>query len=370
MLKQVSLYYHNESTLLVRTHLWVKLVQFFVLTQNGDRLTLTFFMLEHLPLTQPLTLDSYKIAVLVPCYNEELTIAQVVQDFKKTLPQAQVYVYDNRSTDATAAIARDAGAIVYYEPMQGKGNVVRRMFADVEADIYLLVDGDNTYEVDAAPRLIQRLIQDRLDMVVGARRSDRKDKAAYRLGHRSGNLFLTGVVKLLFNAQLDDMLSGYRIFSRRFVKSFPALSNGFEIETELTVHTLELKIPYAEDPILYGSRPPGSVSKLKTLSDGWRVLGTAILLFKEIRPFLFFGLIFILLSLISIALSIPVFMTYLETGLVPRFPTVIVSVSVLSLGFVSFTCGLILDSVARGRRELKRMTYLSVPLIPPLSARR
>lgn len=321
-------------------------------------------MLESLSLLPLPTLETYRIAVIVPCYNEELTIAQVVQGFQQVLPQAQVYVYDNRSTDATAEQARQAGAIVCYEPMQGKGNVVRRMFADIEADIYVLVDGDNTYEVEAAPRLIQHLIQDNLDMVVGARRSNQQDKTAYRLGHRGGNLFLTGVVKFLFNASLDDMLSGYRIFSRRFVKSFPALSNGFEIETELTVHTLELKIPFAEDPILYGSRPPGSESKLKTFTDGWRVLGTAILLFKEVRPLLFFSLILLLLACLTLALAIPVFQTYLQTGQVPRFPTLIVAASLLSLGFISFTCGLILDSVARGRREIKRMTYLRFPLRP------
>ncbi len=309
-----------------------------------------------------LSLDPYQIAVLVPCRNEELTIRQVVQNFQQALPSAQIYVYDNRSTDATAAVAREAGARVYYEPISGKGNVVRRMFADVEADIYILVDGDNTYEVDAVPRLIERLLWERLDMVVGARRSDFKDKAAYRLGHRGGNALLTGVVKILFGSQLDDMLSGYRVFSRRFVKSFPALSNGFEIETELTVHTLELKIPFTEEPILYGSRPPGSESKLKTFTDGWRVLGTAILLFKEVRPFLFFSLLFFLFSCLSILLSIPVIKTYLATGLVPRFPTLIVAAAMMLLGFVSFTCGLILDSVARGRRETKRMTYLNFSL--------
>ncbi|ACK68302.1 glycosyl transferase family 2 [Rippkaea orientalis PCC 8801] len=301
----------------------------------------------------------HRLAVLVPCRNEGLTIAQVVKQFRNQLPEAEIYVYDNRSTDDTAVQAKAAGAIVRYEPQPGKGNVVRRMFADIEADVYILIDGDNTYEVDAIGRLLNQLLDNNLDMVVGARCPAAEDKEAYRLGHRSGNLFLTGVVKLLFGAKLKDMLSGYRVFSRRFVKSFPALSSGFEIETELTVHTLELKLPFVEEYILYGSRPPGSESKLKTFTDGWRVLGTAILLFKEVRPFLFFSIISIILSIISIALGFPIFMTYLKTGLVPRFPTAILAASIMLLAFLSFTCGLILDSVARGRREVKRMAYLS-----------
>jgi glycosyltransferase involved in cell wall biosynthesis len=309
-----------------------------------------------------MSLESYSIAVLIPCHNEELTVGDVVTGFLRALPGAKVYVYDNHSTDATSELAQKAGAIVCHEPTLGKGNVVRRMFADIDADIYVMVDGDNTYDASAAPRLIQRLLEEQLDMLVGARRSDENDDAAYRFGHRSGNLILNGVVKILFGTQLDDMLSGYRIFSHRFVKSFPALSNGFEIETELTIHTLELKIPFAEEPTLYGSRPVGSESKLKTLSDGWRVLGTAVLLFKEIRPFIFFGLIFLAFSLISILLSIPILETYSKTGLVPRFPTLILLTSIMLLGFVSFTCGLILDSVARGRRDIKRLAYLNFKL--------
>ncbi|MEL4893862.1 glycosyltransferase family 2 protein [Crocosphaera sp. Alani8] len=316
-------------------------------------------MLEHQPLSSTINRTCYRLAVLIPCRNEGLTIARVVQQFRERLPEADIYVYDNRSTDDTVEQAKEAGAIVRYEPQPGKGNVVRRMFADIDADVYILVDGDNTYEVNAIHQLIDRLLNDNLDMVVGARRSKTQDKQAYRLGHRSGNLFLTGVVKFLFGSQLKDMLSGYRVFSRRFVKSFPALSSGFEIETELTVHTLELKIPFAEDYTLYGSRPPGSESKLKTFTDGWRVLGTAVLLFKEVRPFLFFSIISILLALVSLSLILPVFTTYLATGLVPRFPTAILAASIMLLAFLSFTCGLILDSVARGRREVKRMTYLS-----------
>ena len=306
-----------------------------------------------------MTRTDYRLAVLVPCRNEGLTIAQVVKRFQATLPEAEIHVYDNRSTDDTVAQAEAAGAIVRYEPQPGKGNVVRRMFADIDADIYILVDGDNTYEAEAIPELINKLLTYNLDMVGGARRSAAEDKQAYRLGHRSGNLFLKGVVQFLFSADLKDMLSGYRVFSRRFVKSFPALSSGFEIETELTVHTLELKLPFMEEYTLYGSRPPGSESKLKTFTDGWRVLGTAILLFKEVRPFLFFGIISVLLGMIALILSLPVLITYFNTGLVPRFPTVILAASIMLLAFLSFTCGLILDSVARGRRELKRMTYLS-----------
>ncbi|MGK7879919.1 MAG: glycosyltransferase family 2 protein [Crocosphaera sp.] len=321
-------------------------------------------MFNNQSLSSTMTRTDYRLAVLVPCRNEGLTIAQVVKGFRATLPEAEIYVYDNRSTDDTVSQAEAVGAIVRYEPQAGKGNVVRRMFADVDADIYVLVDGDNTYEAEAIPQLINKLLTHNLDMVVGARRSAAEDKEAYRLGHRSGNLFLTGVVKLLFGAQLKDMLSGYRVFSRRFVKSFPALSSGFEIETELTVHTLELKLPFMEEYTLYGSRPPGSESKLKTFTDGWRVLGTAILLFKEVRPFLFFGLISVFLGLIALILSLPVLITYFNTGLVPRFPTVILAASIMLLAFLSFTCGLILDSVARGRRELKRMTYLSYSFKP------
>jgi glycosyltransferase involved in cell wall biosynthesis len=318
-------------------------------------------MLDPVSDSQPLLSD--RVAVLLPCRNEALTIARVVSAFQAELPEARIYVYDNRSTDKTVEVAKAAGAIVRYELQPGKGNVVRRMFADVEADIYVLADGDDTYEVGAVRRLIQRLLNEQLDMVVGLRRVATNQSAAYRLGHRSGNLFLTTVVKLLFGARLGDMLSGYRVFSRRFVKSFPALSSGFEIETELTIHALELKIPFSEEPTLYGERPPGSESKLRTFTDGWRVLGTAILLFKEVRPFWFFSLVFVVLAFISFALSLPVIETYFETGFVPRFPTAILSASIMLLAFLSLTCGLILDSVARGRREMKRMAYLAYSLL-------
>jgi glycosyltransferase involved in cell wall biosynthesis len=306
-------------------------------------------------------LDRYRIAVLLPCRNEGLTIARVVQDFQVALPEAEIYVYDNRSTDDTVEQAIAAGAIVRYESMPGKGNVVRRMFADVDADIYVLADGDNTYEIDAVRRLIERLLGEHLDMVVGARRVVASDREAYRLGHRSGNAFLTGCVQFLFGARLADMLSGYRVFSHRFAKSFPALSSGFEIETELTIHTLGLKLPFAEEPISYSSRPLGSQSKLRTFTDGWRILGTALLLFKEIRPFLVFGSASLLLASISLVLGIPVIVTFLEIGLVPKFPTAILAASIMLLAFLSLTCGLILDSVARGRLEAKRIAYLTYP---------
>jgi glycosyltransferase involved in cell wall biosynthesis len=309
-----------------------------------------------------ISLSRYRLVVMVPCYNEALTIAQVVHSFKKALPEADIYVYDNRSNDGTAIQAQAAGAIVHYEHAPGKGHVVRRMFSDVEADIYILVDGDHTYEASAIRRLVNRLITEELDMVVGARSQAIHD-SAYRPGHRGGNLFLTGVVQFLFGKRLDDMLSGYRVMSRRFVKSFPALSNGFETETELTIHALELNIPFVEEPTLFASRPEGSESKLKTFSDGWRILGTALLLFKEIRPFLFFSIHAGLLGAISLVLGIPIIATYWETGLVPRLPTAILATSIMLLAFLSLTCGLILDSVSRGRREQKRMHYLNYPAL-------
>lgn len=318
-------------------------------------------MIKHLSEIKPPSLKNYRVAVLLPCRNEALTIAQVVTGFQAALPESKIYVYDNRSTDDTAEQAKAVGAIVRYERIPGKGNVVRRMFADIDADIYVMADGDNTYEAEAVRRLIELLLIERLDMVVGVRRTATGDNAAYRPGHRGGNVFLKTSVEWLFGARLVDMLSGYRVFSRRFVKSFPALSSGFEIETELTVHALELKMPFAEEPTLYGSRPPGSSSKLKTFTDGWRILGTALLLFKEVRPFLFFGIISLLLALFSLFLGIPVVKNYIETGLVLRFPTAILAASIMLLAFLSMTCGLILDSVARGRREAKRMAYLTYP---------
>lgn len=319
-------------------------------------------MLDQAIETQRISLNNYQIAVLLPCRNEALTIAQVIKDFKASLPDAKIYVYDNCSTDNTATEAKKAGAIVRYENNPGKGNVVRRMFADIEADIYVLADGDNTYESAAVERLIHRLLIEYLDMVVGMRRPHANKTRAYRPGHRGGNLFLTGFVKFLFGAQLKDMLSGYRIFSHRFVKSFPALSSGFEIETEFTIHALELKMPFVEEPTIYGERPPGSSSKLRTFTDGWRILGTALLMFKEVRPLLLFGIICLILALTSVILAIPIIETFVVTGLVPRFPTAILAASLMILAFLSLTCGLILDSVARGRQEVKRLAYLAHPL--------
>jgi glycosyltransferase involved in cell wall biosynthesis len=298
------------------------------------------------------------IAVLVPCMNEEATIGDVVRDFKAALPTAAVYVYDNASTDRTFEVAREAGAVVRKEPMPGKGNVVRRMFADIEADIYVLVDGDDTYKAAEAPLLVQRLVEGQLDMVNGMRVTH--IQAAYRAGHRFGNAMLTGVVAKIFGNRFKDMLSGYRVFSRRFVKSFPALSAGFEIETELTVHALSLRMPISEVETAYKDRPAGSTSKLRTYSDGVRILKTIIVLTKEERPLAFFSAVFIALAALSLVLVYPVFVTFEATGLVPRFPTAILATGIMLLGFLSLACGMILDTVTRGRRELKRLHYLDI----------
>lgn len=282
---------------------------------------------------------------------------QVVHDFRHYLPTAIVYVYDNGSSDETAQVARDAGAQVFSEPLIGKGNVVRRMFADIEADIYVMVDGDGTYDASSAPRLIQYLVKNGLDMVSCARVSS--DSAAYRPGHRLGNRVLTGLVARVFGNRLTDMLSGYRVFSRRFVKSFPALSTGFEIETELTVHALELRAPMGELCAPYVSRPRGSASKLRTIRDGLKILGVIVHLVKEERPLQFFCSGFCLLAASSIALGIPVVTQYFATGLVGRLPTAVLATGLMILAFLSLMCGLILDTVTRGRRELKRLLYLA-----------
>ena len=298
------------------------------------------------------------IAVLVPVYNEELTIAKVIRDFSKILPDADVYVYDNNSTDRTAEIARSAGAIVCREPLQGKGNVVRRMFADVEADIYILIDGDDTYDAASAPKLVSALLEQNLDMVNGLRVPEEKE--AYRIGHRFGNRLLTGTVSILFGDRFLDMLSGYRVFSRRFVKSFPALATGFEIETELTIHALELRMPIAEISTPYRGRPKGSESKLRTLHDGVRILRTIIGLVKREKPLSFFGWLCALLVGSALAVGAPVVNTYIETGLVPRLPTAVLATGLVLLGFLSLACGLILDTVTLGRREMKRLFYLQL----------
>jgi glycosyltransferase involved in cell wall biosynthesis len=297
-----------------------------------------------------------RIAVLIPCFNEEIAVQHVVRDFQATLPSAHIYVYDNNSRDRTVPLAQAAGATVRSERLQGKGHVIRRMFSDVEADVYLLVDGDNTYEAAAAQGMIKTLVEQCLDMVVGRRIA--VAGSAYRPGHRFGNSLLTGVVAMIFGNRTSDMLSGYRAFSRRFVKSFPALSRGFEIETELTVHALELRMPIADVDTRYIDRLPDSRSKLSTVRDGIRILGMIGVLLKEERPMQFFGLISIALALLSVVLIYPVFVEYLSSGLVPRFPTAILSASIMIIAILSFFTGLILDSVTHGRREMRHLSYL------------
>ena len=299
-----------------------------------------------------------RVAILLPCFNEAAAIGQTIADFRAALPGATIYVYDNNSSDDTAEIARAAGAVVRTERMQGKGHVVRRMFADVDADIYVMADGDATYEAAAAPGLIALLRDEQLDMVVGARKSE--VEAAYRPGHRLGNKLLTGMLAWLFGRTFTDILSGYRVFSRRFVKSFPVLSEGFEIETEISVHALELRMPVAERITAYAARPEGSESKLNTYRDGWRILMMILTLFRVEKPLAFFGLIGGALAGLSIGLSIPLFLTYFETGLVPRFPTAILATGIMLLAFLNGFCGLILDTVVRGRREMRRLAYLAV----------
>jgi glycosyltransferase involved in cell wall biosynthesis len=300
--------------------------------------------------------DYADVAVLVPCYNEEAAIGTVVRDFAAHLPGAAIYVYDNNSSDGTAEVARAAGAIVRREPLQGKGHVLRRMFSDIEAHIYVLVDGDATYDAASAPAMVARLRDERLDMVNGARVTE--IEAAYRRGHVLGNRVLSGLVAGIFGDRLRDLLSGYRVFSRRFVKSFPALAAGFETETELTVHALELSMPIAEIDTPYRERPPGSASKLSTYRDGFRILRTIVVLAKQERPFAFFGLIAAVLAVIGLGLAAPVVLTYLHTGLVPRLPTALLSTGLEVIACLSFFCGLVLDTVSRARLETKRLFYL------------
>jgi glycosyltransferase involved in cell wall biosynthesis len=306
-----------------------------------------------------MTLQAMRIAVLVPCFNEEAAVATVVRDFRKALPSAQIYVYDNNSSDRTAAVAREAGAEVRSEHRQGKGHVVRRMFADIDADVYVLVDGDATYDAPSAPRMIDVLQSEHLDMVVGLR-ADRSE-AAYRRGHRTGNRVLTGFLSRVFGHAFKDILSGYRVFSRRFVKSFPVLSDGFEIETELSVHALELALPVAEIETPYYARPEGSFSKLNTWRDGLRILGTILKLYRSEKPLRFFTAVGIFLALVSIGLAVPIVVTYLETGLVPRLPTAVLSMGLMIVALLSASSGLVLDTVTRGRREMKLLAYLSQP---------
>lgn len=300
-----------------------------------------------------------RVAVLVPCFNEAVAIGKVVRDFAASLPQARIVVYDNNSTDDTAAVARAAGAEVRYERLQGKGSVVRRMFADVDADIYVMVDGDATYDAGDAPAMIQRLLDEHLDLVVGNRVTEHQ--LAYRPGHRLGNRMLTGLAGWIFGRSFTDMLSGYRVMSRRYVKSFPAHARGFEIETELAVHALELRMPVAEVPSRYFARPEGSHSKLNTWRDGWRILLAIAKLAKNGKPLAFFSLACALCLLLAVVLAWPLLATYLATGLVPRFPTAILCASLVLLGGVFLVCGLVLDTVALGRREQKHLAYLGQP---------
>jgi glycosyltransferase involved in cell wall biosynthesis len=300
-----------------------------------------------------------KIAVLVPCYNEEAAIAKVVADFRTVLPQATVYVYDNNSRDQTMTRAGEAGAVVRREQRQGKGNVVRRMFADIEADIYVLVDGDDTYDAAASPRMIAKMIEDGVDLLTARR--VHTDAAAYRTGHVLGNRMLTGLTALLFRVHLSDMLSGYRVFSRRFVKSFPFTAEGFAIETELTVHAVRLMMPMSEMDTRYKERPVGSVSKLNTFRDGFRILGTIFYLVREERPLIFFATIALLFVAVAVIIGAPLIPEYWHTGLVPRLPTAVLATGLMVIGFLSLTCGLILDTVTRGRWEAKRMAYLAIP---------
>src|SRR5499427_3350799 len=311
-----------------------------------------------------MTAADLRIAVLVPCYNEEAAVATVVADFRKALPAAIIYVYDNNSKDRTIAVARAAGAEVRSETHQGKGHVVRRMFADVDADVYVLVDGDATYDAPSAPAMIEKLISEHLDMVVGLRVD--QSVAAYRPGHRTGNWMLTSFLASVFGEAFKDILSGYRVFSRRFVKSFPVLSDGFEIETELSVHALELALPVAEVSTPYFARPEGSFSKLNTWRDGFRILGTILRLYRSEKPLRFFTGVGAFLALVAFGLAFPIFVTYLELGIVPRLPTAVLSTGLMIVAMLSISSGLVLDTVTRGRREIKLLAYLSQP---PLSSK-
>ncbi len=308
-----------------------------------------------------------RIAVLVPCFNEEVAISRVVAGFAAALPGATIYVYDNNSSDGTREAARAAGAVVRREALQGKGHVIRRMFADVEADAYVLVDGDDTYDAAAAPALVAALVEGELDMVTGARVTE--IQAAYRPGHRFGNRLLTGLVAGVFGNRVSDMLSGYRVFSRRFVKSFPALSGGFETEAELTVHALDLRLPIGEVAVQYRERPVGSTSKLHTYTDGMRIMRTILMLIKEERPLQVFSAVALLLLVAGVALGAQVVAEFWRTGLVPRLPTAVLATGIVLAATGSLFCGLVLDSVTRGRKEVKRLAYLAQPA-PDFARRR
>ncbi len=306
------------------------------------------------------------VALIVPCFNEEKSIERVIQDFRAAMPEICIYVFDNNSTDQTKQIARKSNAIVIDVSIRGKGNVVRRMFADVEADVYVMVDGDATYDANSVTLLVDKLVDEQLDMVVGCRKTSAELAShAYRHGHQWGNRLLTQSVARIFGGNFTDMLSGYRAFTRRYVKSIPILSHGFEIETELTVHALELRMPYGEVNTNYGSRPEGSESKLSTYKDGWKILKTIGRLYISERPFSFFGLIALLIALFAIAISIPLVLEYVRAGVVPRFPTAILSASMMVCALLSFVCGLVQDNVTRGRHEMKRLIYLGIPVAKP-----
>lgn len=301
-----------------------------------------------------------KIAVIVPCYNEASAIAKVVSDFNKYFPEATVYVFDNNSTDGTADVAANAGAIVRHVWHKGKGNVVRRMFADIDADIFVMVDGDDTYEAAAAPTMINKLLDENLDMVVGCRVENGDDKT-YRPGHRFGNKMLTGTVSTIFKGSFTDMLSGYRVFSKRYAKSFPCHSHGFEIETELTIHALELRMRIGEVQTSYGERPEGSVSKLSTYKDGIKILRTIIQLYAYERPLFFYSIIAAFFAIISLVVGVPVISDYVSTGLVPKFPSAIAAASIMIMSMLSLVCGVISHLITVSRRETKYLTYLSIP---------
>ncbi len=303
-----------------------------------------------------------RIAVTIPCYNEAITIAKVIEDFRRALPEAEIYVFDNNSSDNTAQIAADAGAIVRTETQQGKGYVVRRIFADIEADIYIMADGDDTYDASLAPVLVELLNKNHVDMVVGTRAGVTED--AGREGHAFGNKLFNKLYNTLFGNQFTDIFSGYRVFTRRFVKSFPAVSAGFEIETEMSVHCSQLGIPILERPTPYGVRPEDSHSKLRTFHDGFRILGMFAMLAKETRPAAFFGVIGVALAVFAALLFAPVAYTYAQTGMVPRLPTAVLAMGLVVTGTITAVCGLILDSLARARIEAKRSVFLSYEAQP------
>jgi glycosyltransferase involved in cell wall biosynthesis len=308
----------------------------------------------------PSLADAPRVAVLIPCYNEALAIASVVRGFRAALPDADIYVYDNNSSDGTAEVARRAGAIVRTETLQGKGHVVRRMFRDVEADFYLLVDGDGTYDPAMAPAMLTLAGEGPYDLVNCIRRA--VEEAAYRSGHKLGNVLLTGMVRQIFGDRVRDMLSGYKLLSRRFVKSFPALAGGFDIETEITVHALELSMPVSHVEGTYCGRPPGSESKLNTWRDGTRILWVIIRLFRHERPLPFFLALAAFFAAFSLLLGVPVVLEFFRTGLVPRLPTAVLASSMMLLGMLWLMTGLVLDTVTRGRRELRMLAYLQYGL--------